>query len=66
MKSFFHSLGRELWKWEGWKLALLAGNPAFESAFGHRPSARLGLWNGPIACELLQYRTRSAPVRDLA
>ncbi|MFO0594630.1 MAG: THUMP domain-containing protein [Myxococcaceae bacterium] len=55
MKSFFHSLGRELWKWEGWRMALLAGNPAFESAFGHRPSKRTGLWNGPIACELLQY-----------
>jgi putative N6-adenine-specific DNA methylase len=58
MKSFFHSLGRELWKWEGWRLALLAGNPAFESAFGHRPTKRTALWNGPIACELLQYRDR--------
>lgn len=55
MKSFFHSLGKSLWGWEGWRLALLAGNPAFESAFGHRPSKRTDLWNGPIECELLQY-----------
>lgn len=55
MKSFFHSLGTSLGKWTGWKLALLAGNPAFESAFGKRPNKRAELWNGPIACELLQY-----------
>ena len=55
MKSFFHSLGKSLSRWEGWRLAVLAGNPAFESAFGRRPSARLPLWNGPIDCELLQY-----------
>lgn len=60
MKSFFHSLGKELWKWEGWRMALLAGNPAFESAFGHRPSKRVDLWNGPIACELLMYPVPSA------
>lgn len=55
MKSFFHTLGRSLWKWDGWRVAILAGNPAFESAFGHRPKARSPLWNGPIECELLQY-----------
>lgn len=55
MKSFFHSLGKQLWQWEGWRMALLAGNPAFESAFGHRPGKRVDLWNGPIACELLMY-----------
>jgi 23S rRNA (guanine2445-N2)-methyltransferase / 23S rRNA (guanine2069-N7)-methyltransferase len=55
MKSFFHSLGQSLWRWDGWRLAILAGNPAFESAFGHRPSTRTDLWNGPIECELLQY-----------
>lgn len=55
MKSFFHSLGNSLGKWTGWKLAVLAGNPAFESAFGKRPNKRSELWNGPIACELLQY-----------
>jgi putative N6-adenine-specific DNA methylase len=55
MKSFFHSLGGSLKKWEGWRLAILAGNPAFESAFGLRPNKRTDLWNGPIECELLQY-----------
>lgn len=55
MKSFFHSLGKSLQRWEGWRVSLLAGNPAFESAFGRRPSSRTPLWNGPIDCELLQY-----------
>lgn len=55
MKSFFHGLGKSLWQWEGWRIALLAGNPAFESAVGRRPKDRLELWNGPIECELLQY-----------
>jgi putative N6-adenine-specific DNA methylase len=55
MKSFFYSLGESLRRWEGWRLALLAGNPAFESAFHRKPSHRLDLWNGPIACELLRY-----------
>jgi 23S rRNA (guanine2445-N2)-methyltransferase / 23S rRNA (guanine2069-N7)-methyltransferase len=55
MKSFFHTLGKSLWQWEGWRMAILAGNPAFESAFGHRPKERTDLWNGPIECELLQY-----------
>lgn len=57
MKSFFHALGTSLGKWQsaGWKLALLAGNPAFESAFGKKPMKRFDVWNGPIACQLLQY-----------
>lgn len=55
MKSFFHMLGRSLGKWEGWRLAILAGNPAFESAFGRRPNERTHLWNGPIECQVLQY-----------
>jgi 23S rRNA (guanine2445-N2)-methyltransferase / 23S rRNA (guanine2069-N7)-methyltransferase len=56
MKSFFFTLGNSLKTWQGWRLALLAGNPAFESAFHRRPSNRMPLWNGPIECELLQYR----------
>ena len=59
MKSFFHSLGNALDQWHGWRLALLAGNSAFESAFGRRPSKRFDVWNGPIACQLLQYPPRA-------
>jgi putative N6-adenine-specific DNA methylase len=55
MKSFFFALGEALGRWEGWRLALLAGNPAFESAFHRRPNARHELWNGAIECELLGY-----------
>ena len=59
MKSFFHTLGNALDLWHGWRLALLAGNSAFESAFGRRPSKRFDVWNGPIACQLLQYPPRA-------
>jgi 23S rRNA (guanine2445-N2)-methyltransferase / 23S rRNA (guanine2069-N7)-methyltransferase len=65
MKSFFHALGTNLkTSWPGWRFAFLAGNEAFESALGMRPSSRLKVWNGPIACELLQVaaRTPRAPV----
>jgi putative N6-adenine-specific DNA methylase len=58
MKSFYHALGRSFARLAGWRLALLAGNPAFESAFHRRPSRRLELWNGPIPCTLLQYPAR--------
>jgi putative N6-adenine-specific DNA methylase len=60
MKNFYYALGRSFARLEGWRLALLAGNPAFESAFHHRPSRRLALWNGPIECALLQYEARGA------
>lgn len=55
MKSFFHKLGANLKQWHGWRLSVLAGNEAFESAFGLRPESRKPLWNGAIACQLLQY-----------
>ncbi|MCU0695139.1 MAG: THUMP domain-containing protein [Myxococcaceae bacterium] len=59
MKSFFHKLGTNLKTWNGWRFAFLAGNEAFESALGMRPSARLKVWNGPIACEWLQVAPRT-------
>jgi putative N6-adenine-specific DNA methylase len=55
MKSFFHMLGKSLGQWEGWRLAVLAGNVSFESAFGRKPKKRTDLWNGPIECQLLEY-----------
>lgn len=58
MKSFFFALSEALERWPHWRLALLAGNPAFESAFHRRPSSRVDLWNGPIECRLLQYRAK--------
>jgi putative N6-adenine-specific DNA methylase len=58
MKSFFHKLGTNLKRWDGWRFSVLAGNEAFESAFGMRPSGRQPLWNGAIACQLLHYPAR--------
>ncbi|MDP3238406.1 MAG: THUMP domain-containing protein [Myxococcales bacterium] len=58
MKSFFHKLGTNLKRWDGWRISVLAGNDAFESAFGMRPSSKQALWNGAIACELIHYPAR--------
>jgi putative N6-adenine-specific DNA methylase len=59
IKSFYFKLGEALARWKGWRMAVLAGNDAFESAFHARPTQRLALWNGPIECRLLQYPGRS-------
>ncbi|WP_434387917.1 THUMP domain-containing class I SAM-dependent RNA methyltransferase [Melittangium boletus] len=66
MKSFYFKLGDSLRAQKGWRLFVLSGNVAFESAFHARPSVRRDLWNGPIECTLLGYppfyeaRTRPA------
>ncbi len=55
MKSFYFKLGDSLRAQRGWRLFVLSGNPAFESAFHSRPKSRRELWNGPIPCTLLGY-----------
>jgi putative N6-adenine-specific DNA methylase len=60
MKSFYFKLGDTL-RPAGWRVFVLSGNPAFESAFHARPSSRRDLWNGPIACTLLGYPARRGP-----
>jgi putative N6-adenine-specific DNA methylase len=59
IKSFYFKLGEQLSGWTGWRAAVLAGNPGFESAFHWKPSKRLELWNGPIECQLLLYPART-------
>lgn len=61
MKSFYFQLGENFRTLKGWRMAILAGNVAFESAFHLRPSGRRELWNGPIACKLLTYAVAAAP-----
>ncbi|WP_257461375.1 THUMP domain-containing class I SAM-dependent RNA methyltransferase [Archangium lipolyticum] len=61
MKSFYFKLGDSLRSLPGWRVFVLSGNPAFESAFHARPRSRRDLWNGPIACTLLGYNR--VPVR---
>lgn len=56
MKAFYFKLGENLRALDGWRVFILSGNPAFESAFHARPSSRRDVWNGPIACTLLGYR----------
>ena len=64
MKSFYWRLSENLFRWEGWRLAVLSGNEAFESAFHRRPNYRAKLWNGPIECDFLTYRAESSTRRD--
>jgi putative N6-adenine-specific DNA methylase len=66
MKAFYFKLGENLRALDGWRVFILSGNPAFESAFHARPSIRRDVWNGPIACTLLGYRfgtTAPGPVK---
>lgn len=58
MKTFYYQLGESLTAEPGWRLGILCGNPAFESAFHHRPKSRRTLWNGPIESTLLEYPAR--------
>ncbi|NTX38002.1 RNA methyltransferase [Myxococcus sp. CA051A] len=63
MKSFYYKLGESL-RVPGWRVWVLSGNPAFESAFHSRPSARREMWNGPIECTLLGYRAAGSSHLD--
>ena len=56
MKTFYFQLGERLGSCAGWRMAMLSGNAAFESAFHRRPTSRRELWNGPIECTFLGYR----------
>jgi putative N6-adenine-specific DNA methylase len=56
MKSFYFKLGEAFRQSHGWRAFVLAGNAAFESAFHARPLHRRMLFNGPIECQLLDYR----------
>jgi 23S rRNA (guanine2445-N2)-methyltransferase / 23S rRNA (guanine2069-N7)-methyltransferase len=58
MKTFYFQLGERFRTMPGFRAAILAGNPGFESAFHHQPSHRRPMWNGPIACTLLEYARR--------
>ena len=55
MKAFYFKLGESLRQLAGWRVFILAGNPAFESAFHLKPASRRAFWNGPIECRLFGY-----------
>ncbi|RKH08612.1 RNA methyltransferase [Corallococcus sp. CA053C] len=61
MKTFYFKLGDSLRALPGWRVWVLSGNPAFESAFHARPMTRRDVWNGPIPCTLLGYRAPFTP-----
>jgi putative N6-adenine-specific DNA methylase len=56
LKTFFWQLGQAWRALHGHRLAVLAGGPEFESAFGMRPISRRLIMNGPVRCVLLQYQ----------
>lgn len=58
MKSFYFKLGERLGQLADYRMEVLIGNPAFESAFHHRPSRSRRVWNGPIECTLYGYSAR--------
>jgi putative N6-adenine-specific DNA methylase len=58
MKTFYFKLGETLRQLHGWRMFILAGNPAFESAFHLKPTSARTFWNGPIECRLLGYPPR--------
>ena len=60
MKTFYFQLGENFRQLDGWRMVILAGNAAFESAFHRRPTAKRELWNGPIECQLLRYAPADA------
>ena len=55
MKAFYFQLGERFEALGRFRACILSGNPAFESAFHHKPSERRELFNGPIPCTLLSY-----------
>jgi 23S rRNA (guanine2445-N2)-methyltransferase / 23S rRNA (guanine2069-N7)-methyltransferase len=55
MKAFYFQLGERFDTLGHFRACILSGNPAFESAFHHKPSERRELFNGPIPCTLLSY-----------
>lgn len=58
LKTFFWQLGQKWRTFDGHRIAVLAGGPEFESAFGMKPLQRRPLYNGPIQCMLLTYEPR--------
>jgi len=59
MKAFYFKWGEAMKRWRGWRLAVVSGNPAFESAFHWRPSKRMQIKNGPLDCQLLSYPAKA-------
>jgi 23S rRNA (guanine2445-N2)-methyltransferase / 23S rRNA (guanine2069-N7)-methyltransferase len=56
LKTLYWQLSQRMKNLSGHTVAVLAGHPGFEGAFGIRPTSRRALFNGPIPCELLVYR----------
>lgn len=74
LESLYETLGQRLREhFEGWKAAVLTGNPPLAKAIGINARRSHTLFNGRIECRLLRFdvtpgdfRSRERPVRDQA
>jgi len=62
LPAVYRRLGEALKeRFAGWSLALLTADAKLAGEVRMRPFRRNSLWNGPIRCELLQYRIGERP-----
>jgi 23S rRNA (guanine2445-N2)-methyltransferase / 23S rRNA (guanine2069-N7)-methyltransferase len=67
LASVYRRLGETLKeRFSGWTLALLTADAALAGEVRMRPFRRNSLWNGPLRCELLQYRIGERPTAKVS
>jgi 23S rRNA G2445 N2-methylase RlmL len=60
LDGVYREFGRSLKTgFQGWRLALLSGDPQLPRFMGLKADRRIPLWNGPIECRLLLYEIRA-------
>ena len=65
LTAVYRRLGEALKaRFVGWNLALLTADSQLAGEVRMRAFRRNALWNGPLRCELLQYRVGQAPAAD--
>jgi putative N6-adenine-specific DNA methylase len=55
LEATYRAMGRAFERLGGWRVIVLAGNPAIERAIRRKPGVSHRLWNGPIEVRLLRY-----------
>jgi 23S rRNA G2445 N2-methylase RlmL len=55
INQLYASVARALDGLPGWRVVLLAGNPAILTALGRKPAVSHRLWNGPLEARLLAF-----------
>jgi putative N6-adenine-specific DNA methylase len=55
LDALYRDMGRAFERLGGWRVIVLAGNPAFVRAMRRKPAVMHRLWNGPLEVRLLRY-----------